>query len=178
MRLLLTYTTQCITGNKKRDRLVEWVEKTSFDRLNKLFVISSSKRHHQTLLTDWNLLAVVWESQSFILPILSHLLPKVLEPDEHHTLRDLSFYEEVWAADAKVRQDRLEQREKKYQEGTLRQASGGSRSTTSSTALSLKLRGSPSLDLTRRHWTFPHLPLLLRLPLRLVPIKARPIHPP
>ncbi|RVW26353.1 hypothetical protein CK203_110003 [Vitis vinifera] len=123
--------------NKKRDRLVEWVEKTSFDRLNKLFVISSSKRHHQTLLTDWNLLAVVWESQSFILPILSHLLPKVLEPDEHHTLRDLSFYEEVWAADAKVRQDRLEQREKKYQEGTLRQASGGSRSTTSSTALSL-----------------------------------------
>lgn len=154
------------------------MEKTSFDRLNKLFVISSSKRHHQTLLTDWNLLVVVWESQSFILPILSHLLPKVLEPDEHHTLRDLSFYEEVWAADAKVRQDRLEQREKKYQEGTLRQASGGSRSTTSSTALSLKLRGSPSLDLTGRHWTFPHLPLLLRLPLRLVPIKARPIHPP
>ena len=42
-----------------RGRLVEWVEKASFDRLNKLFVISASERNYQTLLTDRNLLAVV-----------------------------------------------------------------------------------------------------------------------
>ena len=52
MRLLLMYTPRCIIGNKKRDRLLEWVEKASFDWLNKLFVISSSERHHQTLLID------------------------------------------------------------------------------------------------------------------------------
>ena len=95
MRLLLTYTPRCIIGKKKRDWLVEWVEKVSFDWLNKLFVISSSERHHQTLLTDRNLLAVVQETQSFILSILLSLLPRVLELDEHHTLRDLPFYEEV-----------------------------------------------------------------------------------
>lgn len=44
--------------------------------------------------------------------------------------------------------------------------------------LSLKLMGSLSLDLPGRHWTFPHLPLLLHLLSRLVPIKARPNHPP
>ncbi|RVW14427.1 hypothetical protein CK203_090775 [Vitis vinifera] len=38
---------------------------------------------------------VVQETQSFILSILPSLLPRVLELDEHHTLRDLPFYEEV-----------------------------------------------------------------------------------
>ncbi|RVW23205.1 hypothetical protein CK203_099542 [Vitis vinifera] len=90
-----------ILGKKKRDRLVEWVEKASFDRLNKLFVIFSSEWHHQTLLIDWNLLVVVRESQLYILPILPCLAPKVLELDEHHTLNDLPFYEEGRAADAK-----------------------------------------------------------------------------
>lgn len=42
-----------------RGRLVEWVEKASFDLLNKLFVISTSERHHLTLLTYKILLDVV-----------------------------------------------------------------------------------------------------------------------
>ncbi|RVW27842.1 hypothetical protein CK203_106095 [Vitis vinifera] len=42
----------------KRGRVVEWVEKTSFDRLNKLFEITAAERHHQTLLTARNLLAL------------------------------------------------------------------------------------------------------------------------
>ncbi|RVW75820.1 hypothetical protein CK203_055090 [Vitis vinifera] len=37
---------------KKRGRLVEWVEKASFDLLNKLFVISTNERHYQTLLAN------------------------------------------------------------------------------------------------------------------------------
>ena len=110
MGLLLMHITWCITGKKKRDRLVEWVEKTSFDRLNKLFVIFSSERHHQTLLIDWNLLVVVRESQLYILPSLA---PKVLELDEHHTLNDLPFYEEGRAADAQEWQDWIDQKEKK-----------------------------------------------------------------
>lgn len=111
------------------------MEKASFDRLNKLFGISTSERHHQTLLIDQNLLVVVRESQSFVFPILSCLAPKVLEPNEHHTLNDLPFYEEVRAIDAKAQQDQLESREKKCQEGMLKQAPGGSHPATSSTAL-------------------------------------------
>ena len=42
----------CITRKRKRGRPVEWVEKYSFDWLNKLFVISASKRNHETLLVD------------------------------------------------------------------------------------------------------------------------------
>lgn len=51
----------CDIGKKKKGRLMEWVEKACFDRLNKLFVISTSKWHYQTLLTYENLLAVVQE---------------------------------------------------------------------------------------------------------------------
>lgn len=40
---------------------MEWVEKASFDRLNKLFEISTNERNHQVLLMDGNLLAVVRE---------------------------------------------------------------------------------------------------------------------
>ncbi|KAL6331725.1 hypothetical protein AAG906_016721 [Vitis piasezkii] len=46
----------------KRGCHVEWVEKASFDRLNKIFEISSVEQNHQVLLTDKNLQAVVKES--------------------------------------------------------------------------------------------------------------------
>lgn len=62
-------------------------------------------------------------------------MPNVLKPDEHHILKDLPFYQKTWATDTKARQDQLEQREKKRQEGKLRQASGGSRPATNSIAL-------------------------------------------
>lgn len=92
----------CVTGKEKRVRLVEWVEKASSDRLNKLFVISSSARHHQTLLTGKNLLAVVRESQSYIIPILPCLAPKVLVSGEHRVLNDLLSYEKARAAYSKA----------------------------------------------------------------------------
>lgn len=50
-------------------------------------------------------------------------------------MKNLPFYEEARVVDAKARQDRLESREKKHQEGTLRQALGGSHPATSSTTL-------------------------------------------
>ena len=49
-------------GPDNRGRVVEWVEKASFARLNKLFEIIAAERHHETLLTARNLSAVVWES--------------------------------------------------------------------------------------------------------------------
>ncbi|RVW26190.1 hypothetical protein CK203_107506 [Vitis vinifera] len=46
----------------KRGCHVKFVEKASFDRLNKIFEISSIEQNHQVLLTDKNLEAVVKES--------------------------------------------------------------------------------------------------------------------
>ena len=40
---------------ERRGRLVEWVEKASFDRLNKLFEITLNERNYQTLLSARNL---------------------------------------------------------------------------------------------------------------------------
>ncbi|KAL6319959.1 hypothetical protein AAG906_037035 [Vitis piasezkii] len=107
------------------------VEKASFELLNKLFVIFAI-----TL---------------YILPILPCLAPKVLELDEHHTLNDPPFYEEGGQRKGMARLDRLERKE--MLGGTLRQAPGRSRPPLA-LLLTLKLRGSPSLDLSGRRWTF------------------------
>ena len=111
-------------GTSKRGRLVEWVEKTSFDCLNKLFEITAAERHYQTLLTAGNLLAVVREPQPYVTNILPRRLPKRVVPGEHFVLKYLPFYERAREADAKERQERLDQREEKRQEGTLRKAPG------------------------------------------------------
>ena len=42
-------------GTGKRGKLVEWVEKASFDRLNKLFEIATDERSCQMLLSAQNL---------------------------------------------------------------------------------------------------------------------------
>lgn len=77
---------------------------------------------------------MVWESQPYVLPIIPRLVPKFFVLDEHQVLKDLPFYEETWAKNAKARQNRLDQREKKRQEETLRQALGISRLPSSSTS--------------------------------------------
>ena len=122
----------CGASKNKRGCHVEWVEKASFDHLNKIFKISSVKQNHQVLLTDKNLQAVVKESQSFILLILLRLAPRTLVPDEHHVLKDFPFYEVAYAVDSKAFQDCLEQREKKRQDGMLRQAPTTNRSNSNS----------------------------------------------
>ncbi|RVW27872.1 hypothetical protein CK203_084960 [Vitis vinifera] len=64
------------------------------------------------------------QPQPYIANILSRWLPKQVVPGEHFVLKDLPFYERARKADAKARQERLDQREEKRQEGTLRKAPG------------------------------------------------------
>lgn len=59
-------------------------------------------------LSAQNLLAVIQEPQSYILPIIPRWFPKVVVSGEHFVLKDLLFYEEVHEADAKARQERLD----------------------------------------------------------------------
>lgn len=96
------------------------MEKASFDLLNKLFVITFDKKNHQTLLTAWNFLTVIRESQPYVLPIIPRRLLKVIVLGEHHVLKDLFFYEEAHEADARAHQEHLDQREEKRQKGKLR----------------------------------------------------------
>lgn len=111
-------------GADKRGTLVEWVEKTSFDRLNKLFEIAASERSCQTLLSARNLQAVTQVSQRYVINILPRWLPKKVVSGEHFVLKDLPFYTEAREADAQARQDRLTQREERRQERILRRALG------------------------------------------------------
>ena len=60
------------------------------------------------------------EPQSYVLNILPRRLPKVVVSGEHFVLKDLPFYERASEANAKARQECLDQREEKRQEGTLR----------------------------------------------------------
>ena len=82
-------------GSDRRGHVVEWVEKTSFVRLNNLFKITVAERQYMTLLTARNLMAVVWESREYIINILPRKLPKKVVPGEHYILKDLPFYKEV-----------------------------------------------------------------------------------
>ena len=87
-------------GTDKRGRIVKWVKKASFDRLNKLFEIAASERHHQTLLTARNLLAIVRKPKAYIINILPRKLPKKIVLGEHFVVKNLSFYTEARKADA------------------------------------------------------------------------------
>ena len=104
------------------------MEKASFDRLNKLFEITAVERHHQTLLTARNLLAVVREPQAYVTNILPRKLPKKVVPGEHFVLKDLPFYKEARKADTQARRAFLNKWEERRQEGTLRRAPGDKRS--------------------------------------------------
>lgn len=97
-------------------------------------MISTGERDHGTLLTDQNLIALVRDSDSYVVPTLPRFVTRVLVPEEQFVLKNLPFYEEAQAANAKARQDRLAQREKKRNEGMVRQVQGRSRPASSSTA--------------------------------------------
>lgn len=137
---------------------MEWVEKAFFYHLNNFFEISSIERNHQVLLTDKNLQAMVKESQPFTLFVLPRLAPQTLVPDEHYILKDLPFYEVARATNSKVCQDCLEQKKKKHQDGTLRQAPTTNRLTSSSTVHSSAKKKGPITQPIQRAPTPPSAP--------------------
>lgn len=66
-------------------------------------------------MTEENLLKLVQDPESYFFPFsLPRFAPKVLVPNEHYVVNDISFYEEAWAVDTKKMADRLAQREKKH----------------------------------------------------------------
>ena len=114
-------------GPERRGHIVDWVEKASFACLNKLFEIDAKERHYKTLLSARNLMAVVRESQEYVVNILPRKMPEEVVPGEHYTLKDLSIYQEVKKADAEKRRALLDDQEKRKNERTLWKAPGQKR---------------------------------------------------
>ena len=110
---------------------MDWMEKASFACLNKLFEIDAKERHYKTLLSARNLMAVVRESQEYVVNILPRKMPEEVVPGEHYTVKDLPIYQEFKEADAEKRRALLDDREKRKNEGTLRKAPGQKRSAAS-----------------------------------------------
>ena len=118
-------------GPERRGHIVDWVERTSFACLNKLFEIDAKERHYATLLTARNLMAFVRESQEYVVNILPRKLPNEVVSGEHYVLKDLPIYQEVKEADAEKRRALLDDKEKRKNEGTLRKTPGQKRSVAS-----------------------------------------------
>lgn len=110
----------CNTSKEKRGRLVEWVEKVSFTRLNKLFEIDTSERNHKVFLSDKNLLVLIDDPKPFIISVFPHVAPPSFLLGKHFVLKDFPFYEVSRLTDSEARQAHLEERERKRQEGTLK----------------------------------------------------------
>ena len=100
------------------------MEKSSFDRLNRLFEIAVVERSCETLLSSQNLRSGTQEPQLYVLNILPRRLPKEVVAGEHFVLKNLPFYAAVRNADTRSRKARLNKWEKKRQEGLLRKAPG------------------------------------------------------
>ena len=93
---------------EKAGRLVEWVEKDSFTRLNKLLEIDETKQTYKVFFLDKNLLALIDNPKPFIMPVFPRLAPLSLVFGEHFVLKDLPFYEVARLADSEARQAHLE----------------------------------------------------------------------
>ena len=92
-----------------------------------LFEIDAKERHYKTLLSARNLMAVVRESQEYIVNILPRKMPNEVVPGEHYTVKDLPIYQEFKEVDAEKRRALLDDREKRKNEGTLQKAPGQKR---------------------------------------------------
>ena len=94
----------------------------------KLFEIDPKERSYKTLLSARNLIAVVRESQEYVINILPRKLAKdEIVPGEHYSLKELPLYQEAKEADAERRRKLLENRDQRKNEGTIWKAPGQKR---------------------------------------------------
>ncbi|RVW96222.1 hypothetical protein CK203_020812 [Vitis vinifera] len=154
-------------GKDRRGKVVEWMEKASFDRLNRLFEIAAGERSCETLLSAQNLRLVTQVPQSYVLNILPRRLPKKVVAGEHFVLKDLPFYAAVRKANAQARKALLNEREERRQEGTLRKAPGDKRSapTPPAGATQRERRRSGSGRLAGLNGSGPSVPAFVRMAL-------------
>ena len=68
---------------------MNWVEKASFKKIQKLLEISKRERHHEILLTVRNLSELCRNPYPYILPVIPRPLPIEVVEGEHYVIADL-----------------------------------------------------------------------------------------
>ena len=86
--LINMYIFFCV-GKSRRGRLVNWVEKSSFKKIQKLLEISERERHHEILLTARNLCDLSRSPSPYIIPVIPRPLPTEIVEGEHYIIVDL-----------------------------------------------------------------------------------------
>ncbi|RVW22467.1 hypothetical protein CK203_112790 [Vitis vinifera] len=86
------------TNKERWGRLIEWVEKAPFTLLNKLFEIDVVEQAYKVLLSDKNLLALIDNPKSFIIPVFSPLALSSLVPGPFRGAREKIIGEDIEAS--------------------------------------------------------------------------------
>ena len=76
-------------GKAWRGRLVNWVEKSSFEKIRRLLEVSERERHCKVLLTPENISTVRHNPTPYNLPIIPRPLPPDVVEGEHFVVADL-----------------------------------------------------------------------------------------
>ena len=76
-------------GKSRRSRLVNWVEKASFKKIQKLLEIFERERHNEILLTARNLHELTRSPSPYIIPVIPLPLPTEIVEGEHYVIVDL-----------------------------------------------------------------------------------------
>ena len=76
-------------GKAWRGRLVNWVEKSSFEKIRRLLEVYERKRHCKVLLTPENIFVVRHNPAPYNLPIIPRPLPQDVVEGEHFVVADL-----------------------------------------------------------------------------------------
>ena len=76
-------------GKAWRGRLVNWVEKSSFEKIRRLLEVSEPERHYKVLLTPENISAVRHNPTPYTLPVIPRPLPSDVVEGDHFVVADL-----------------------------------------------------------------------------------------
>ena len=87
LRTLLLYI--FCAGKSRRGKLVNWVEKASFEKIQRLLEISEPERHHEILLTAKNLRDLSRSPFPYTIPIILLPLPIEIVEGKHYVIADL-----------------------------------------------------------------------------------------
>ena len=68
---------------------MNWVDKSSFEKISRLSEISEQERHYKILLTPDNISAVRRNPAPYTLPVIPRLLPSNIVEGEHFVIADL-----------------------------------------------------------------------------------------
>ena len=76
-------------GKAWRGRLVNWVEKSSFEKIHRLLKVSERERHFKVLLMPENISAVRHNPAPYNLPVIPRPLSSDVVEGEHFVVADL-----------------------------------------------------------------------------------------